>query len=235
MAALLTIEAANTDKLAMYLGECRDLGVAGAAARHQREPAALHRRARRACASACARSRTSAKARSCRCSPCAERSGPDRPRCMQLVRRRSTCGWSTSGCSRAWSRPARSTALVPAGRRPPIAGAPRSFARRRPRDRARQPAPARSRARGSVSCSAAAMRRRRRRPRSPLPDAPRRGPRSQQLAFEKEALGLYMSGHPLERFAGRPEGVRRARASRELHRSPRPTSGSAASSAACAR
>src|SRR6185436_1632169 len=27
MAALLTIEAANTDKLAMYLGECRDIGV----------------------------------------------------------------------------------------------------------------------------------------------------------------------------------------------------------------
>ena len=27
MAALLTIEAANTDKLAMYLGECRDLGM----------------------------------------------------------------------------------------------------------------------------------------------------------------------------------------------------------------
>src|SRR4029079_3740158 len=27
MAGLLTIEAANTDKLAMYLGECRDLGV----------------------------------------------------------------------------------------------------------------------------------------------------------------------------------------------------------------
>src|SRR6185369_5371912 len=27
MSALLTIEAANTDKLAMYLGECRDLGI----------------------------------------------------------------------------------------------------------------------------------------------------------------------------------------------------------------
>jgi DNA polymerase-3 subunit alpha len=27
MAALLTIEAANTDKLAMYLGECRELGI----------------------------------------------------------------------------------------------------------------------------------------------------------------------------------------------------------------
>ncbi len=32
MAALLTIEAANTDKLAMYLGECRDLGVTDPAA-----------------------------------------------------------------------------------------------------------------------------------------------------------------------------------------------------------
>jgi DNA polymerase-3 subunit alpha len=35
---------------------------------------------------------------------------------------------------------------------------------------------------------------------SPLPDATP-WPESQQLAFEKEALGLYMSGHPLERFA----------------------------------
>ena len=45
-AALLTIEAANTDKLALYISECRERGIAGAAARHQREPAALHRRAR---------------------------------------------------------------------------------------------------------------------------------------------------------------------------------------------
>ena len=34
----------------------------------------------------------------------------------------------------------------------------------------------------------------------PLPDVPG-WPEIQQLAFEKEALGLYMSGHPLERFA----------------------------------
>jgi DNA polymerase III subunit alpha len=33
-----------------------------------------------------------------------------------------------------------------------------------------------------------------------LPDAPP-WPEAQQLAFEKEALGLYMSGHPLERFS----------------------------------
>jgi DNA polymerase-3 subunit alpha len=34
----------------------------------------------------------------------------------------------------------------------------------------------------------------------PLPDAPP-WTEAQQLAFEKEALGFYMSGHPLERFA----------------------------------
>ena len=45
-AALLTIEAQNTDKLALYLAECRERGIAGAAAGHQREPAALHGGAR---------------------------------------------------------------------------------------------------------------------------------------------------------------------------------------------
>jgi DNA polymerase-3 subunit alpha len=34
----------------------------------------------------------------------------------------------------------------------------------------------------------------------PLPDVPP-WTEAQQLACEKEALGLYMSGHPLERFA----------------------------------
>ena len=34
----------------------------------------------------------------------------------------------------------------------------------------------------------------------PLPDVPA-WPEAQQLAFEKESLGLYMSGHPLERFS----------------------------------
>src|SRR5204863_8334292 len=34
----------------------------------------------------------------------------------------------------------------------------------------------------------------------PLPDVPA-WTETQQLAFEKEALGLYMSGHPLERFS----------------------------------
>ena len=45
MAALLTIEAANTDKLAMYLGECRELGVPILAARRESKRAAVHGRA----------------------------------------------------------------------------------------------------------------------------------------------------------------------------------------------
>ena len=46
-AALLTIEAQNTDKLAMYLAECRDRGIPGARPGHQPEPAGVHRHAGR--------------------------------------------------------------------------------------------------------------------------------------------------------------------------------------------
>ena len=67
----------------------------------------------------------------------------------------------------------------------------------------------------------------------PLPDAPP-WTEAQQLAFEKEALGLYMSGHPLERFAEELKTFG-AQPRRRAHRAPRPTSGSAASSPACAR
>ena len=38
----------------------------------------------------------------------------------------------------------------------------------------------------------------------------RRGPRPSSSAFEKETLGLYWSGHPVDRYAARSEGVRRA-------------------------
>ena len=55
MAALLTIEAANTDKLAMYLGECRDLGIPILPPDINYEPAAPSPSRRRASASACAR------------------------------------------------------------------------------------------------------------------------------------------------------------------------------------
>ena len=47
MAALLTIESQNTEKLAMYLGECRDISAPGAPARPEPQPALLHRGTRR--------------------------------------------------------------------------------------------------------------------------------------------------------------------------------------------
>ena len=99
-AALLTIEAANTDKLALYIGECRERGIAvlppdinesqlhftvvpegvrfGLTAIKGLGEGAIQSildvRARR-------------RAGSRRCTSCASR---------------STCGWSTSGCSKPW-------------------------------------------------------------------------------------------------------------------------------------
>ncbi len=64
MAALLTIEAQNTDKLAMYLGECRERGVPVLPPDINAQRAGVHGRAPTACGSASAPSRTSARARS---------------------------------------------------------------------------------------------------------------------------------------------------------------------------
>ena len=54
MAALLTIEAANTDKLAMYLGECRELGIPILPPDVNASELRVHGRRRTASASACA-------------------------------------------------------------------------------------------------------------------------------------------------------------------------------------
>ena len=54
MAALLTIESQNSDKVALYLAECRELGVPDAAARHQHERAGSSSSSPRACGSASA-------------------------------------------------------------------------------------------------------------------------------------------------------------------------------------
>ena len=99
IAALLTIEAANTDKLAMYLGECRELGVpilppdinaselafsvvnGRRAVRPRRGQE--RRRGRRAVDARRAQGSSGASTRSTRCAST------------------SICGWSTSACSRA--------------------------------------------------------------------------------------------------------------------------------------
>ena len=44
MAALLTSVADDKDKIAIYLGECRRMGIAGAAAGRERVGGELHRR-----------------------------------------------------------------------------------------------------------------------------------------------------------------------------------------------
>ena len=106
-AALLTIEAQNTDKLALYLGECRERGDSGAAARHQREPAALHGRARQRRPLRPDRDQERRRGRDRVAARGAQEAGPDRVARTRSART-SICGWSTSACSRAWSRPARS-------------------------------------------------------------------------------------------------------------------------------
>ena len=223
MAALLTIEAQNTDKLAMYLGECRERGVPvlppdinesqlaftvepdGRALRpggdqerrRRRDPVDARRRA------------SELGGASTRCTRCA---------------RTSTCGWSTSACSRAWSRPARSTRSCPAAGA--VAVAPRRGCSRPSTARSSTAAATSAIAtRARRSCSAAATTERR----TGRGRAARRAAVDRERSsspFEKEALGLYMSGHPLERYSERAEGVRRAAASPSSTQSLTPTSGS---------
>ena len=122
-----------------------------------------------------------------------------RRRCSTSART-STCAWSTSGCSRASSRAARwirsPQASRPGRRRPrgcgrgcwPPSTAPSSTAT----------ATSAIATRGRRSCSAAG---RTATPRARMRRSPAAAPwtEAQQLAFEKEALGLYLSGHPIDR------------------------------------
>ena len=62
MAALLSSEIGNTDKIVMYIAECKDMGIPGAAARHQRKRAAISIPPAARSASACWRSAMSARA-----------------------------------------------------------------------------------------------------------------------------------------------------------------------------
>ena len=211
MAALLTIESQSSDKVALYLAECRDLGVpvlppdinaqragtftvepGGRAVRPGRRQG--RRRGRHPVDPRGAREALGGRITSL--FELAEHVD------LRLVNKKVIECLVKAGAF---------DALAPAGRDGYLAWRPRLLAGldrildhggRHQKDRDQ----------GQI----AAVRRRRRsrgdadRRRGAACRWPRRGPRREALAFEKEALGLYMSGHPLQRYAEAHRGRRRA-------------------------
>ena len=205
MAALLTIEAANTDKLAMYLGECRDLGVPIL------PPDINAQRARRS---------RSAK-EGVRFGLCAVKNVGEGAILSMLAVRKELGRIDSlyTLCEHADLRLVNKRvleSLIKAGALDSLAASGTGAVdARAPACSPRSTGPSSTAAaisatarRGSVSSSACRQ----------DDETPVRHPAArraavdrsvQQLAFEKEALGLYMSGHPLERFAERAEDLRR--------------------------
>jgi DNA polymerase-3 subunit alpha len=190
MSALLTIEAANTDKLAMYLGECRDLGIPILAPDINTSQLAF-----------------TVEKTGVRFGLCAVKNvGEGAILSMLGVRReKGTIDSLFTLCEQVDQRLVNKRpleSLVKAGAFDALADGPVPHRRARlfaAVDKAVEHGSRHQRDRqdGHVSLfggdddSAEAI---------PLPDVPP-WTEAQQLAFEKEALGLYMSGHPLERFS----------------------------------
>ena len=195
MAALLTIEAANTDKLAMYLGECRDLGVPILPPDINASELAFTVSPEGVRFGLCAVKNVGEGAI---LSLLAVRAEVGRIDSLYTLSERADLRLVNKRVLESLIKAGAFDALAGKATPAPIARA-RLFAAvdraiehggRHQRDRekgqhqlfggAGDDAPA-----GEV----------------PLPDAAP-WPEAQQLAFEKEALGLYMSGHPMERFDG---------------------------------
>jgi DNA polymerase-3 subunit alpha len=194
MAALLTIEAANTDKLAMYLGECRELGIpilppdinsselaftvvpegvrfGLGAVKNVGEGAVLSLLAVRK-----ELGRIDSMFTLCEHAD------------LRLVNKRVLESLIKAGAFDSLA----SRGGIPEKRACLFAAVDRAIEHggRHQRDRDK----GQSQLFGGLQDEAAAAA-------VPLRDAPPWA-EAQQLAFEKEALGLYMSGHPLERHAG---------------------------------
>jgi DNA polymerase-3 subunit alpha len=194
MAALLTIEAANTDKLAMYLGECRELGIpilapdinsselaftvvpAGvrfglAAVKNVGEGAVLSMLAVRK-----ELGRIDSLFTLCEHAD------------LRLVNKRVLESLIKAGAFDSLA----SRGSIPEKRACLFAAVDRAIEHggRHQRDRDKGQSQLFGGCRDDASDAPA-----------PLPDVPAWS-EAQQLAYEKEALGLYMSGHPLERHAG---------------------------------
>jgi DNA polymerase-3 subunit alpha len=195
VAALLTIEAANTEKLAMYLGECRELGVRVLPPDANASELPF-----------------SVVAEGVRFGLCAVKNVGEGAVQSILDVRRQLGGLDSiyTLCEHADLRLVNKRvleSLIKAGALDSLARASEPTALRRARlftavDRALEHGGRHQRDRdkgqnqlfgGSADDAESAAT-------VPLPDVPAWS-EAQQLAGEKEALGFYMSGHPLERFA----------------------------------
>ena len=226
MSALLTIEAANTDKLAMYLGECRELGIPILPPDINTQPARLRRREGRR-PLRLVRGEERRRGRHPLDAHRAQGARPHRLAVHAVRARRSAARQQAAARKPGQGRRVRLARRRTRSRPPRL-----SLRRRRQGDRARRPLSAQSRKRQVSFFDLPQDEDGAARP-IPLPDA---APWSeaQQLAFEKEALGLYMSGHPLERFAEELKTFGAKRVAR-AGRAPKRTSGSAGSCPACGR
>ena len=193
MAALLTIEAANTDKLAMYLGECRDLGIPIL-------PPDINT----------SQLPFTVEKEGVRFGLCAVKNVGEGA-ILSMLAVRKELGTITSLfrlCEQVDQRLVNKRpleSLVKAGAFDSMATGP--IPSRRARlfaavDRAIEHGSRhqRNREQGQDSLFGGAAEGLEPGAEIPLPDAAPWN-EAQQLAFEKEALGLYMSGHPLERFS----------------------------------
>ena len=206
MAALLTIERHNTDKLALYLGECRDLNVPilapdlNASDLHftvTDEGVRFGLAAIRNVGESAIASILESRKRSGRVSSL-NRMCEDVD--LRLVNKRVLESLVKAGALDSMLADA-SIDSVAQGRAQLLAAVDQSIdhgsCRQRNRDRGQTELFGESDAEGTNG----AIR---------LPDA-QPLTESEQLAFEKEALGLYLSGHPLDRFADglRAAGIKR--------------------------
>ena len=195
MAALLTSERANTDKMVQYIGECREMGIRVLPAGRQPVRHVLHGRAGREARATDIRFGLAAIKNvgegAVEAVLAARRERRPLPVALRLLRARRP----------ARREPARDRELHQERllRLDSTRGARRSSPRSTARWRAGQKRQ-RDREQGQASLFGAAGGRRRRRRR---PTASRTSPpwgEAERLAFEKESLGFFISGHPLERF-----------------------------------
>jgi DNA polymerase-3 subunit alpha len=193
MAALLTIEAANTDKLAMYLGECRELGVPILPPDINRSQLAFTVETEGVRFGLCAVKNVGEGAILSMLAVRNERGGIDSLYTLcEEVDQRLVNKRPLESLVKAGAFDSLADGPVPSRRARLFAAIDRAIEHGGRHQRDRDKGQHQLFAGGDDESAAGAA--------IPLPDVTP-WTEAQQLAFEKESLGLYMSGHPLDRFA----------------------------------